>query len=149
MLGFRHAKHIEIAECLALIRKLEKAVAVSGVCLEVPKETGKSGKIANIFRIAKCFEFQDLGHWERQTCRENLGSTLPGPCPHLLCRVFLEIDSCSPLELCMSSTWRPNRKHNLRDLTLEQSISQFPQQLWQNNNILKALGRICHNESFN
>ena len=29
---------------------------------------------------------------------ENLGSTLPGPCPHLLCGVFFEIDSSSLLE---------------------------------------------------
>ena len=28
----------------------------------------------------------------------NLGSTLPGPCPHLPCGVFLEIDSSSVLE---------------------------------------------------
>ena len=28
----------------------------------------------------------------------NLGSTLPGPCPHLPCGVFFEIDSSSLLE---------------------------------------------------
>ena len=28
----------------------------------------------------------------------NLGSTLPGPCPHLLCGMFFEIDSSSLLE---------------------------------------------------
>ena len=45
-----------------LLRKLKKAVAVSGV-------TGK-GKPAR-----------------------NLGLRLPGPCPHLACGVFFEIDS--------------------------------------------------------
>ena len=29
------------------------------------------GKLLEKFpRIAKCYKFQDLGHWERQTCRE-------------------------------------------------------------------------------
>ena len=39
----------------------------------------------------------------------NLGSTLPGPFPHLLCRVFFEIDSSSLLEFS-----EPNVKNPLR-----------------------------------
>ena len=34
----------------------------AGIFLRVPEE---------ISRIAKCFEFQDFGHLERQTCRES------------------------------------------------------------------------------
>ena len=34
----------------------------------------------------------------------NLGSTLPGPCPHLLCGVFFEIDSSSLLEFFLIQT---------------------------------------------
>ena len=55
------------------IRKLEKAVAVSGVCSGVLEENcGKvPGKLLeNFSRIAKCYKFQDFGHRERQTCRE-------------------------------------------------------------------------------
>ena len=45
----------------------------------------------------KCCKFQDFGHRERLTWREeNLGSTLPGPCPHLPCGMFFEIDSFPP-----------------------------------------------------
>ena len=53
----------------ATIRKLEKAVAVSGVFAGVLEES--SGKVpGNFSRIAKCCKFQDFGHRERQTCRE-------------------------------------------------------------------------------
>ena len=83
-----------------IIRKFEKAVAVSGVCSGVPEENfGKvPGKLLeNVSRIAKCYKFWDFWHRERQTCR-NLGSTLPGPCPHLPCGMFYEIDSSCLLE---------------------------------------------------
>ena len=60
------------------IRKLEKAVAVSGVCSGVPEEN--FGKVAG-----NCWKFfsesrnatnsWDFGHRERQTCREHLVDT--------------------------------------------------------------------------
>ena len=54
-------------------RKLEKAVAVSGVWSGLSEEN--SGKVQGqlrekLFRSAKCYKFLDFGHRERQTCRE-------------------------------------------------------------------------------
>ena len=43
---------------------------------------------------------------------ENLGSTLPGPCPHLPCGVFFEIDSSSLLEVSDFLTPRQPAKKN-------------------------------------
>ena len=55
-------------ETTLLVRKLEKAVAVSGVCATNSRISGTGkGKPAG-----------------------NLGSTLPRPCPHLPCGVFLK-----------------------------------------------------------
>ena len=56
------------------LRKLGKAVAVSGVLAGVLEESpgkilGKS--LENFSRIAKCYKFfKDLRHRERQACRE-------------------------------------------------------------------------------
>ena len=60
------------------------------------KTPGKSRE--NCSRIAKCYKFEDFADRERQTCRE-LASTPLGPCPHLPCGVFFEIDSSSLLIL--------------------------------------------------
>ena len=43
----------------------------------------------------------------------NLGSTLPGPCPHLPCGVFFEIDSSSLLEFLLSYNEPKRTKANL------------------------------------
>ena len=52
-----------------LLRKLEEAVAVSGVFAGVlEKIPGKL--LENFSRIVKCYKFWDFGHRERQTCRE-------------------------------------------------------------------------------
>ena len=80
----------ETASCKALrktskIRKLEKAVAVSGVCSEVPEETpGKSRENGWI----NLPESQNVTN--SQETAANLRSTLPGLCPHLPCNVFLK-----------------------------------------------------------
>ena len=62
------------------LRKLEKAVAVSGIRSGVLEENcGKvPGNLLKKFsRIAKCYKFWDFGHRERQTCREPWADT-PG-----------------------------------------------------------------------
>ena len=63
-----------------LLRKLKKAVAVSGVGSGVPGEN--SGKVPgrlldNFSQIAKCYKFSDFGHQERQTCRERVTLSPP------------------------------------------------------------------------
>ena len=82
-----------------LLRKLEKAVAVSGVCSGVPEENSRKvpENCWKFFRIAKCNKFSDFGHRERQTCRETWVDTA-GTLSHLPCGVFFEIDSSSLLE---------------------------------------------------
>ena len=82
------------------VRKLEKAVTVSGSLREfwrkVPgkfrekcwKNVPDSPNATNT-RISGTGKGKPAG---------NLGSTLPGPCPHLPRGVFFEIDSSSLLE---------------------------------------------------
>ena len=83
-----------------ILRKLEKAVAVSGVLAGVLEQS--PGKIPGKL-LEKCFpnrqmlQLLDFGHREGKPAG-NLGSTLPGPCPHLPCGVCFEIDSSSLLE---------------------------------------------------
>ena len=65
--------------CALLLRKLERAVAVSRNFPGVPEEN--SGKVPrklleNLCRIAKCHKFYDGGHGKGKPA-ENLGSTLP------------------------------------------------------------------------
>ena len=67
-------------KCLcAFFRKLEKAVAVSGVCSTgvLEDNSGKApGKLLEKnSRLAKCYEFWDFRHRERQTCREPFALT--------------------------------------------------------------------------
>ena len=82
------------------IRKLEKAVAVSGVCSGVLEENSRKvlGKLLEQFfpnpEMLLILGIRALG--KKPT--GNLGSTLPGRCPHLPCGVFVEIDSSSLLE---------------------------------------------------
>ena len=81
-----------------LIRKLEKAVAVSGVCSGVLEEN--SGKIAGKFlpESRNATIISRISGTGKGKPAGNLGPTLPGPCPHLPCGVFSEIDSSSLLE---------------------------------------------------
>ena len=75
---------------LPIFRKLEKAVAVSGVCAGVLEENcGKvPGKLLeNFSRIAKATNSRISGTGKDKPAG-NLGPTLPGPCPNLPCRVF-------------------------------------------------------------
>ena len=63
---------------VASFRKLEKAVAVSGVSSGVLEEnSGKvQGKLLEKFsRNAKSYKFQGFGRRERQTCREPWADT--------------------------------------------------------------------------
>ena len=79
------------------VRKLEKAVAVSGVCAGVleKKLRESPGKLFPDREVLQILGFRAPGKAEPAG---NLGSTLPGPCPRLPCKVFLEIDSSSLLE---------------------------------------------------
>ena len=65
-------------------------MAVSGVCSGVPEKN--SGKI-----VGKLLDFPESRHatnsristiMQKRRPAGNLGSTLPGPCPHLPCGVF-------------------------------------------------------------
>ena len=77
----------------AKIRKLEKAVAVSGVYSGVLEENSREspGKIAG-----KCFPNREVLQNSRISGTAkgkpagNLGKTLPGPCPHLPCGCVLK-----------------------------------------------------------
>ena len=74
-------------------RKLEKAVAVSGVCSGVLEENSRKvpGKLLeNFSRIAKCCKFQDFGHRERQTCRELWAHTADNLVPAFRAGCFLK-----------------------------------------------------------
>ena len=73
------------------IRKLEKAVAVRGIFLGVPEENSGTFRNSGI-----------LSPESRNALNANLlrvlGQYCPGPCPHLLRGVVLEIGSYSLLE---------------------------------------------------
>ena len=81
-----------------IFRELEEAVAVSGVCSGVPEEN--SGKIAGKIypESQNAANSRILGTGKGKPAGK-LGSTLPGPCPHLRCRVFFGIDSSSLVEI--------------------------------------------------
>ena len=95
-LTVRYHKHDKI-----LFRKLEKAVAVSGVCSGVPEEN--SGKVPG--KLQKMFpELQNATNSRISGTRKgkpagNIWSTLPGPCSHLPCGVFFEIVSSNLLDI--------------------------------------------------
>ena len=71
--------------------KLEKAVAVFRVCSGVPEEnSGKvAGKLLDIFPESQNAANSRILGTGKGKPATNLGSTLPGRCPHLLRRVFL------------------------------------------------------------
>ena len=69
-----------------LIRKLEKAVAVSGVCSGVLQEN--SGKIPGKLPNRKMLQIPGFQGTGKGKPAGNLGSTLPGPRPHLPCGMF-------------------------------------------------------------
>ena len=79
--------------------------------LGVPEEN--SGKVPGKL-LGKCSESQNAtnsrisGNGKGKPVG-NLGSSLPGPCPHLPCGVFLEIDSSSLLEFFLSPLARTKR----------------------------------------
>ena len=80
------------------IRKLEKAVAVSGVCSGVPEEN--SGKVTGKLPEKNVPESQHatnsrISGTGKGKPSGNLGSTLPRPCSHLPSRgvFFFAIDS--------------------------------------------------------
>ena len=78
-------------------RKLEKAVAVSGVFAGVLQES--RGKIpGKYFPESPNATNSRISGTGKGKPAGNLGSTLPGPCHHLPCGVFFEIDSSSLLE---------------------------------------------------
>ena len=67
-------------------------MAVSGVCSGVLEESsGKSRKKRrkNLPESRNATNSRILGTGKGEPAG-NLGSTLPGPCPHLPCRVFFE-----------------------------------------------------------
>ena len=76
-------------------------MAVSGVCPGVLEENSRkvpgkiAGKLLPKSRNATKSRISGTGKGKPAG---NLGSTLPGPCPHLPCGVFIEIDSSSLLE---------------------------------------------------
>ena len=77
------------------VRKLEKAVAVSGVCSGVPEEN--SGNVSR--KLQEHFsESPDMlyipgfGAPGKANLPRTLGQYCPGPCPNLLCGVFFEIN---------------------------------------------------------
>ena len=80
--------------------KTREGCGFPGVYLGVPEENSrkalrKSRKISPISRNATNSRISGTGKGKPAA---NLGSALPGPCPHLPCGVFFEIDSASLLE---------------------------------------------------
>ena len=77
--------------------------SVRGFSGKTPGKSGKiAGKCSRISGTGKGKPAGNLGCGDVDTAG-NLGSTLPGPCPHLPCGVFFEIDSSSLLEFfCFS-----------------------------------------------
>ena len=72
-------------------------VAVSGSVRGLPREhSGKvpAGKNSQAPNATNC----RISGTGKGKPAGNLGSTLPGPCPHLPCGVFFEIDTSSLLE---------------------------------------------------
>ena len=83
------------------LRKLEKAVAVSGVCSGVPEEN--SGKVPGQLLENVSGPRNDtnsrISGTRKGKLAGNLGSILPGPCPRLACGVFFEIDKFQPSQV--------------------------------------------------
>ena len=77
---------------LLTLRKLEKAVAVSGVCLGVPEEnSGKApGNSWKCLAGAPNAVNSRISGTRKGKPAGNLGSTLPGPCPQVPCGAFLK-----------------------------------------------------------
>ena len=89
-------------------RKLEKAVAVSGVCSWCPRNTpGKSReKCWKIFPKSWNAANSRISGTGKGKPAGNLGSTLPEPCLHLPCGVLFEINSSSLLDFSDLWWWR-------------------------------------------
>ena len=81
-------------------------MAVSGVCSGVPEEnSGKvPGKLLEIFSESRNATNSMISDTGKGKPAGNLGLTLPGPCPHLPCGVFFEIDGSSLLEFFFLKT---------------------------------------------
>ena len=84
----------------SFLRKLEKAVAVSGVLAGVLEESPRKipGKLLDNFPESPNATNSRISGTGKGKPAGNLGSTLPGPCPNLPCGVFFEINSSSLLE---------------------------------------------------
>ena len=102
---------------LPLLRKLEKAMAVSGVDTGVPEEnSGKlPGKLMEMFPEAPNATNSRISGTGKGKAAGNLGSTLPEPCPRLPCGLLFEIDISSLLEFfCLFLVGLTNKGHAKR-----------------------------------